>query len=117
MKRFLITSIFAAAVITYALGGTQHQMKNKKNISMAEQDFNDCAGNRPESRYDINNNFYFPEIIIIDFLGNKLACGDRDNEIIREMIKMSDYIAEIHETYYYRMEESVIRSGAFFVIE
>lgn len=101
MKNLFIILLFAA-MFSPSHANTQDRMKDP--CTSAEEDFITACAEK-ESIYFTNSisGCCDPEVIIIDQHNEIFSKGERDNEVIKRFILISDFLTEVQGTEYYRM--------------
>ena len=98
----LLTIFLLAAMFSGSYANTQDRMKD--SCTSAEEDFISVCIEK-EAIYISNEitRCCIPEVIIIDQNDEIFSKGDRDNEIIKNFMIISDFLTEVQGTAYYRM--------------
>jgi hypothetical protein len=101
MKNLFIILLFAA-VFSGTYAKTQDRMKD--SCTSAEEDFIvACMEKEASSFADIMKDCSVPEVIIIDQHDKIFSQGNKDNEVIKKFIIVSDFLTEVQGTKYYKM--------------
>lgn len=101
MKNLFIILLFAAW-FSPSYANTQDRMKDP--CTSAEEDFiSACMEKETICFANSIAGCCVPEVIIIDEHDKIFSKGERENEVIKRFILISDYLTEVQGTEYYRM--------------
>lgn len=101
MKNLFIIFLFAA-LFSSSYANTQDRMKDP--CTSAEEDFiSACVENETSCFANNIEGCCVPEVIIIDQHDEIFSKGERDNEVIKSFIVLSDFLTEVQGTEYYKM--------------
>jgi hypothetical protein len=101
MKNLFIIILFAA-LFSPSYANTQDRMKDPG--TSAEEDFiSACTEKEAICFANSISGCCVPEVIIIDEHDEIFSKGERENEVIKRFILISDYLTEVQGTEYYRM--------------
>lgn len=101
MKNLFII-ILTAATISVAYSKTTD--KTSESYTSAEQDFiSACIEKETTCFSDEKTGCCIPEVIVIDQNDQIFSKGDKNNEVIKRFILISDFLTEVQGTDYYRI--------------
>ncbi len=105
MKNLLII-LLTAVTIGVAYANTTDKMKD--TCTSAEEDFISACIEKETACFSNNKTgCCVPEVIIIDQHDEIFSKGDRDNNVIKRFMLISDFLTEVQGTVYYRMNTMI----------